>query len=92
MQRIIPYCMVAGARDQQWRLPQPLEGDPLPSVDLPPALKAMLFRRGLQSQDQVLLLLNDQPLPAADRHFPELKPALRRLKKACLIKLSLIHI
>ena len=86
MQRIIPYCMVAGARDQQWRLPQPLEGDPLPSVDLPPALKAMLFRRGLQSQDQVQLLLNDQPLPAADRHFPELKPALRRLKKACLIK------
>tara|TARA_B100001063_G_scaffold38295_1_gene31900 strand:+ start:7209 stop:9104 length:1896 start_codon:yes stop_codon:yes gene_type:complete len=76
--------MVAGARDQQWRLPQPLEGDPLPSVDLPLALKAMLFRRGLQSQEQVLLLLNDQPLPAADRHFPELNPALTRLKKACL--------
>ena len=86
MQRIIPYCMVAGARDQQWRLPQPLEGNPLPSVDLPPALKAMLFRRGLQSQEQVLLLLNDQPLPAADRHFPELNPALTRLKKACLNK------
>ena len=78
--------MVAGARDQQWRLPQPLEGNPLPSVDLPPALKAMLFRRGLQSQEQVLLLLNDQPLPAADRHFPELNPALTRLKKACLNK------
>ena len=86
MQRISSLGMVAGARDQQWRLPQPLEGDPLPSVDLPPALKAMLFRRGLQSQEQVLLLLNDQPLPAADRHFPELNPALTRLKKACLNK------
>lgn len=86
MQRIISLGMVAGARDQQWRLPQPLEGNPLPSVDLPPALKAMLFRRGLQSQEQVLLLLNDQPLPAADRHFPELNPALTRLKKACLNK------
>ena len=86
MQRISSLGMVAGARDQQWRLPQPLEGNPLPSVDLPPALKAMLFRRGLQSQEQVLLLLNDQPLPAADRHFPELNPALTRLKKACLNK------
>ena len=86
MQRISSLGMVAGARDQQWRLPQPIEGDPLPSVDLPLVLKALLFRRGFESSEQVMLLLSDQPLPAADLHFPELTPALTRLKKACLNK------
>jgi len=84
MQPLLSFGMVAGAQDQQWRLPQPIEGDPLPSVDLPLALKAMLFRRGLKSSEQVMLLLSDQPLPAADLHFPELTAALIRLKKACL--------
>ena len=84
MQPLLSFGMVAGAQDQQWRLPQPIEGDPLPSVDLPLALKAMLFRRGLKSPEQVMLLLSDQPLPAADLHFPELTAALIRLKKACL--------
>jgi len=52
MQPLLSIGMVAGAQDQQWRLPQPIEGDPLPSVDLPLALKAMLFRRGLKSPEQ----------------------------------------
>ena len=82
MQPFFSFCMVV-AQDQQWRLPHPIEGEPLPGVDLPLPLKAMLFRRGLCSPEQVMLLLSDQPLPAADAHFPELIPALTRLKQAC---------
>ena len=78
------FGMAAGASDQQWRLPQPIEGDPLVSVQLPTPLKAVLFRRGLQIPEQVTRLLGDQPLPPADQHFPELEAALTRLKQACL--------
>ena len=78
------FGMALGAQVQQWRLPQPIDGDPLPTVDLPLPLKAMLFRRGLCSAEQVESLLSEQPLPAPDRHFPELETALKRLKKACL--------
>ena len=88
MQRSFAFGMVAGARNQQWRLPQPIKGDPLPAVDLPLALKAVLFRRGLQGPEQVTWLLSDQPLPDASRHFPELSTALKRLKTACLNKES----
>ena len=78
--------MAAVASDQQWRLPQPIEGDPLASVQLPAPLKAVLYRRGLQIPEQVTRLLSDQPLPPADQHFPELEAALTRLKQACLNK------
>ncbi|QNI73446.1 single-stranded-DNA-specific exonuclease RecJ [Synechococcus sp. NOUM97013] len=74
---------MAGQREQQWQLPAPIEGDPLHPVNLPPALKAVLFRRGLHTNASLEALLSDQPLPAAHDHFPELEAALQRLKKAC---------
>ena len=83
MQPFIGLGIVLGAPVQQWRLPQPIEGDPLACVDLPLPLKAMLFRRGFKDPEQVELLISEQPLPAADQHFPELGAALKRLKKAC---------
>ena len=52
-------------------------------MDLPPALKAVLFRRGLQTSESLDALLSDQTLPPAHDHFPELQAALQRLKTAC---------
>ena len=52
-------------------------------MDLPPALKAVLFRRGLETSTSLDALLRDQTLPAAHDHFPELQAALQRLKTAC---------
>ena len=69
MQPFIGLGIVLGAPVQQWRLPQPIEGDPLACVDLPLPLKAMLFRRGFKDPEQVELLISEQPLPAADQHF-----------------------
>ena len=83
MQPLFVFGMAVSAPVQQWRLPEPIDGDPLASVDLPLPLKAMLYRRGLRNPEQVELLLAEQPLPAADQHFPELGAALKRLKKAC---------
>ena len=74
---------MAGQREQQWQLPAPIEGDPLQPVDLAPALKAVLFRRGLETSTSLDTLLRDQTLPAAHDHFPELQAALQRLKTAC---------
>ena len=74
---------MAGQREQQWQLPEPIEGDPLHPVDLPAALKAVLFRRGLQTSADLNALLSDQPLPAAHEHFPELQAAIERLTTAC---------
>lgn len=76
--------MVAGARAQQWRLPRPIEEDPLHTVDLPLSLRSVLFRRGQALPAQVEALLHDQSLPSPHDHFPELVTALARLKTACL--------
>ena len=68
--------MVAGARAQQWRLPRPIEEDPLHTVDLPLSLRSVLVRRGQALPAQVEGLLQDQSLPSPNEHFPELQERL----------------
>ena len=75
--------MVEVARQQQWRLPRPIDGIPLDRAALPQPLRAVLYRRGLLTTEDVEALLSDQDPPAPHDHFPQLAPALARLKTAC---------
>ena len=59
---------------------------PLPlteSLALPPALVAVLQRRGVQSQQELQSLLQPDPAPEAKAHFPDLECAVQRLLLAC---------
>ncbi|QNJ09062.1 single-stranded DNA-specific exonuclease [Synechococcus sp. Minos11] len=57
---------------------------PLPqSLALPPALVAVLQRRGVQSQEELQSLLQPDPAPEAKAHFPDLEIAVQRLLQAC---------
>ena len=53
------------------------------SVALPPALVAVLQRRGVQSQAELESLLQPDPAPEAKAHFPDLEIAVQRLLQAC---------
>ena len=53
------------------------------SVALPPALVAVLQRRGVQSQAELQSLLQPDPAPEAKAHFPDLEIAVQRLLQAC---------
>ena len=75
--------MVEVARQQQWRLPRPIDGIPLDRIALPQPLRAVLYRRGFSTTEDVEALLSDQDPPAPHDHFPQLAPALARLQTAC---------
>ena len=75
--------MVEVARQQQWRLPQPIAGTPLAHTALPLPLRAVLHRRGVATTDQAEALLSHQVPPSPHDHFPELATALARLQMAC---------
>ena len=53
------------------------------SLALPPALVAVLQRRGVQSEEELQSLLQPDPAPEAKAHFPELELAVQRLLQAC---------
>ena len=53
------------------------------SLALPPALVAVLQRRGLQSEEELQSLLQPDPAPEAKAHFPDLELAVQRLLQAC---------
>ena len=76
MQPLIDRNQLGWAEGTAMATPRADRGDPLQPVDLPPALKAVLFRRGLETSTSLDALLRDQTLPAAHDHFPELQAAL----------------
>ena len=53
------------------------------SLTLPPALVAVLQRRGVQSEEELQSLLQPDPAPEAKAHFPDLELAVQRLLQAC---------
>ena len=53
------------------------------SLALPPALVAVLQRRGVQSEEELQSLLQPDPAPEAKAHFPDLEVAVQRLLQAC---------
>ena len=53
------------------------------SLALPPALVAVLQRRGVQSEEELQSLLQPDPAPEAKAHFPDLELAVQRLLQAC---------
>ena len=78
---------------QRWLLPAPLGSlaepaaleqlNPAGAEPLPPALLALLARRGHTSPEAVAQLLAPPPAPAALEHFPDLERAVTRLQRAC---------
>ena len=78
---------------QHWLLPAPLGSlaepaaleqlNPAGAEPLPPALLALLARRGHTSPEAVAQLLAPPPAPAALEHFPDLERAVTRLQRAC---------
>ena len=69
---------------QPWRLPEALPGADLQlaeQLDLPPALVAVLRRRGY-SDPAIVDVLEPAPAPPPEHHFPELPQAVARLQRA----------
>lgn len=67
-----------------WRLPEPLPGAELQlaeQLDLPPALLAVLRRRG-HSDPAIVEILEPAPAPPPEQHFPDLPQAVERLQRA----------
>ncbi|MXZ82867.1 MAG: single-stranded-DNA-specific exonuclease RecJ, partial [Synechococcus sp. SB0666_bin_14] len=67
-----------------WRLPEPLPGGDLQlaeQLDLPPALLAVLRRRG-HSDPAVVEILEPAPAPPPEQHFPDLPQVVARLQRA----------
>ena len=60
-----------------------VDPDPLPGLELPLALRALLQRRGFRDVDAAKQFLIPTALPEADLHFPDLKKATDRLVEAC---------
>ncbi len=60
-----------------------VDPDPLPGLELPLVLRALLQRRGFRAVDAAKQFLIPTSLPEADLHFPDLKKATDRLVEAC---------
>ena len=60
-----------------------VDPDPLPGLELPLPLRALLRRRGFRSVEEAKQFLIPTSLPEAELHFPDLKKATNRLVKAC---------
>jgi single-stranded-DNA-specific exonuclease len=75
--------------ERRWLLPTPLGGDgPAvatrdPGGQLPDELLVLLRRRGLLTPEAVRELLEPDPAPDPDAHFPDLAPAVERLVRCC---------
>lgn len=57
--------------------------DPLPGVNLPLPIRSLLKRRGLETAEQVLDLLDPPELPDPTEAFPDLAAAVDRVVLAC---------
>ncbi len=68
-----------------WTLPTPIGLDPLPDVQLPLPLRAILARRFIASEDKEYIdeIINPPTLPDPKKHFPDLEKSVSRLCKAC---------
>ena len=81
--------MLPAVDERRWLLPTPLGGDgPAsatrdPGGQLPDELLALLRRRGLLTAEAVRELLEPEPAPDPDAHFPDLAPAVERLVRCC---------
>ena len=60
-----------------------VDPDPLPGLELPLPLRALLRRRGFRSVEEAKQFLIPTSLPEAELHFPDLKKATNRLVEAC---------
>ena len=67
-----------------WQLPAAVEISPdLRALGLPDPLLALLLRRGHSTAPAITALLDPPAAPDAQRHFPDLRAAVQRLKRAC---------
>jgi single-stranded-DNA-specific exonuclease len=70
--------------EQRWQLPAAVTiGESLRSLELPDPLLAMLMRRGYSDVSAISQLLDPAAAPDPNRHFPDLKTAVQRLRQAC---------
>ena len=70
--------------DPHWQLPAAVEISPdLRALGLPDPLLALLLRRGHSTAQAITALLDPPAAPDAQRHFPDLRAAVQRLKRAC---------
>ena len=70
--------------EQRWQLPAPVRfSEPLRGLGLPDPLLALLIRRGYDEPAAIEQLLDPPAAPDPNRHFPQLKTAVQRLRKAC---------
>tara|TARA_B100001173_G_scaffold273412_1_gene252448 strand:- start:124 stop:1980 length:1857 start_codon:yes stop_codon:yes gene_type:complete len=60
-----------------------VDPDPLPGLEIPLPLRALLQRRGFHAVDAAKQFLIPTSLPEAVLHFPDLKKATDRLVEAC---------
>ena len=65
-----------------WTLPDPLDSNPIPALKLPPSIKAILVRRGIESETDIDEFLNPKALPNPKEHYPDLTVAVERIKLA----------
>ncbi|MFZ9266049.1 MAG: single-stranded-DNA-specific exonuclease RecJ [Vulcanococcus sp.] len=70
--------------NQRWQLPAAVRLDEsLADLGLSEPILALLQRRGLSSRAAIEALLEPAEAPAANKHFPDLAKAVKRLQKAC---------
>ncbi|MFM2081106.1 MAG: single-stranded-DNA-specific exonuclease RecJ [Cyanobacteriota bacterium] len=76
--------LVAPIPEQRWQLPAAVTPDPeLRELGLPEPLLTLLVRRGHRTTAAIQALLDPPAAPDAQRHFPDLRKAVRRLQQAC---------
>ncbi len=66
-----------------WCLPKPIARNPLSQSSLPIEIRALLVRKGIDTEELVDKYLNPPPPPDPIDEFPELDNALKRLINAC---------
>ena len=65
-----------------WYLPEPISNEAINEIKLPISLKAVLIRRGLNSNNRIDEYLNPPNLPEAYLHFADLHKVIERIKLA----------
>jgi len=80
----LPIPLPEQRSDPHWQLPAAVEIDPaLRNLGLSDPLLALLLRRGHGTSAAIEALLDPPAAPEAQRHFPDLRTAVQRLKQAC---------
>ena len=69
-----------------WILPKPVNKDEIPDCELNYTLQKVLFRRGINIDEEISDYLTPTELPDPEKHFNELNKATLRIINACYRK------